>query len=164
MLEGKGRLPTVLLAAALAAALSASLAIAAETTREEYRAAVEPICKANTKANEKILKGVRGEVRKGELKPAARQFAAAGRALKKARRELAAVPQPASDQARLGKWLGFVEAEVELFEKAAQELKAGNKLAAERTAVLLTREANRANNEVLGFEFDYCHGEPSKFT
>lgn len=164
MPEAKGRLSAALIAAAFAAALSASLAIAAETTREEYRAAVEPICKANTKANEMILRGVRTKVRKGELKPAARQFAAAGRALKKTRRELAAVPQPGADQARLGKWLGFIKAEVELFEVTARELKAGNKPAAERTAILLTREADRANNQVVGFEFDYCHGEPSKFT
>jgi hypothetical protein len=164
MLERKDRLGVAFAAVALLVAISASLAIAAETTRDEYKAAVEPICKANTKANERILKGVRSEVKKGELKPAARQFAAAGRALKKTRGELAAVPRPVADKARLSKWLGYIKAEVGLFETTARELKAGNQIAAERTAVLLTREAEQANNEVVGFEFDYCHGEPSKFT
>jgi hypothetical protein len=164
MLGRKDRLGAAFTAVAALVAVSASLAIAAEISRDEYKAAVEPICKANTKANERILKGVRGEVRKGELKPAARQFAAAARALKKTRQELAAVPRPAADKARLSKWLGYIKAEVKLFEATARELKAGNKFAAERMAVLLTREAERANNEVVGFEFNYCHGEPSKFT
>jgi hypothetical protein len=51
----------------------ASLAFAAEVSRPEYKAAVEPICKANTKANERILKGVRSTGRSPILTVGSRQ-------------------------------------------------------------------------------------------
>jgi hypothetical protein len=54
---------SALVLAATALALLAPLAPGAEETRESCVAAVEPICKTNTKANEKILSGVRREVR-----------------------------------------------------------------------------------------------------
>ncbi len=60
------RLPLLGLAlvVALLAAVPAALAAEgeAEITRAEYIAKVEPICAANTKANSKILKGVKQQV------------------------------------------------------------------------------------------------------
>ena len=82
------------------------------TTREGYVAAVEPICKANTEASGKILKGVKGEVRAGKLKPAAAKFARAATALKKTWRQLSAVPKPTADTAKLSKWLGYVKTDM----------------------------------------------------
>ena len=155
----------VLVAIAVLGVLSAaSLALAAETTRAEYVAAVEPICKANTQANEKILKGVKAEVRKGQLKPASKQFAKAATALKKTLTQLQAVPQPAADQKTLAKWLGYVKTEATLFEKVGKKLKAGDKIGAEKMVVLLTHNAELANNTVLDFEFHYCRFNSSKFT
>ena len=58
-----------IVAVALCAALLvvAIPAIAAEeTSRAEYKAKVEPICKTNSEANEKILKGVRSKVQQGK--------------------------------------------------------------------------------------------------
>ena len=149
---------------ALTALLLAASAAAAEVTRESYREAVEPICKSNTKANERIFKGVRAEVRHNELRPAARQFAKAAAALKQALAQLRAVPQPSADRARLAKWLGFVKDEAGLFEQTAAKLRAGQKGPAERMVVLLTHTANLANNSVFAFEFEYCRFEPSRFT
>jgi hypothetical protein len=60
----------------------ASLAMAAELPRTEYKEQVEPICKANTEANEKILSGVREEVKQGKLKLAAAKFEQASSASK----------------------------------------------------------------------------------
>jgi hypothetical protein len=57
---------------------------AAEFTRTEYREAAEPICKVDTEANERILAGVRAEVRQGKLGPAAAKFARAASALGRA--------------------------------------------------------------------------------
>jgi hypothetical protein len=136
----------------------------AEVTPESYKEAVEPICKSNTEANERILKGVRGEVKAGKLKVAAGQFARAATALKKTHGELKAVPQPPADQAKLTKWLGYVETEATLFQKMATKLRAGDKNGAQAMVLRLTRNANKANNLVLGFEFRYCRFEPSKFT
>lgn len=155
----------LLTAAILALALSgASLAAAEEVTRDTYKAEVEPICKTNTEANEKILKGVRQMVKQGKLGPAGAKFTQAAKALKSAYAQLGAVPQPVADSAKLGKWLSYVKTEADLFESAATALKAGNKTKAQTFVVKLTHNANLANNQVLAFGFRYCKLEPSKFT
>ena len=151
------------MAAALALLVSVPFVLAAEQTRESYVAQVEPICKSNTKANEKILKGVKAEVKAGKLAPAALQISKAAKALKRTLTQLRAVPQPKSDKPKLTKWLGYIKTEVELFERTAKKLKSGDKAGAERMSVLLTHESNLANNAVLAFNFHYCHAEPSKF-
>jgi UDP-glucose 6-dehydrogenase len=144
--------------------VAAPLAQAEEVTRQGYKEAVEPICKANTQANERILKGVRREVKEGKLKAAGRQFGKAGAALKRTHAELRAVPQPPADATKLAKWLSLIGTEVTLFQKAATQLKAENKTAAQATVIRLEHNATQANNQVLGFEFHYCRFEPSKFT
>jgi hypothetical protein len=154
----------VLAIAALALLAAASLAQATEVTRASYTEAVEPICKLNTQANEKILKGVKAEVKANKLKPAAVQFTKAAAALAKSYTQLAAVPKPPADTAKLTKWLSYVKAETSLFQATAAKLKAGNKTAAEANVVRLTHTANLANDQVLGFEFEYCRFEPSRFT
>jgi hypothetical protein len=139
-------------------------AIVAEVSRDEYKEAVEPICMSNTKANERILAGVRKEVQTGKLKTAAAKFAKASTELKRTLKELEAVPQPAADAARLGKWFALVEEEAELFATAGKKLKSGDKAGAEHIVTKLTQNANKANLEVLPFGFRYCRLEPSKFT
>jgi hypothetical protein len=150
--------------AAVALLLAAQAAFAAEPTRESYTASVEPICKASTESSDRILKGVKGEVKAGKLKPAAAQFSKAATALKQTLNKLRAVPQPPADKAKLTKWLGYIKEEVQLFEQTAAKLKAGNKSGAQEMAVRLTYTVNKANNQVLAFEFNYCHADPSKFT
>jgi hypothetical protein len=144
--------------------LAAPLAVAAEVTRESYKEAVEPICKTNTEANEKILKGVRQKVQKGKLKAAGTQFEKAGKALHRAIVQLKAIPQPTADEAKLAKWLKYVGEEEKLFLKGAKQLKEGDKRGAQATVIRLNHNANQANNQVLAFEFKYCRFEPSKFT
>src|ERR1044072_4966487 len=99
---GLGIVAAPLCVALLLVALPAS---AAEVTREEYKADVEPICKTNTEANEKILKRERSKANQGKRKPAGRQFLRAATALKGTLRQLKAVPQPTSDETRLGAWV-----------------------------------------------------------
>ena len=154
------KLPVAIFLVVLLAALPA---FAAETTREEYVKAVEPICKANTEANEKILKGVRGKVKAGKLDAASKQFFAVARALKRTRGELLRVPQPPADAARLTKWLGYVKTEVQLFEAVGRKLANGESTAAQKMVVRLVSNARQANNQVLDFEFRYCRFQPSKF-
>jgi hypothetical protein len=156
-------LAAALLAAALLASLT-SLAFASEVTRGSYREAVEPICKANTEANERILGGVRAEVRAGKLKPAAIQFEKAAVELKKTIAQLKPVPRPAADQSRLSRWLGKVEQEGRLFELVASRLRKGEQTEAQRMTVKLTTNAGNANRIVIPFEFEYCRLEPARFT
>lgn len=156
-------LAVALCAAALSVPLTPA-AFAAEVTRASYREAVEPICKTDTQANERIFAGVKGEVRQGKLGPAAVKFTKAARALKSAIAQLQKVPAPAADSARLSKWLGKVSNEAGYFEAVARKLKAGDKAGAEHLVNKLTTEAAAANNVVIPFEFTYCRLEPSRFT
>jgi hypothetical protein len=154
-------------AALLAVAACAATALAvtsAGQTREGYVAQVEPICKTNTKANERILAGAEKKVKKGQLKVAAGQFTQASAAFGKAVKQIAAVPQPVADQAKLAKWLGYLEGETKLLSEIGKALKAGNKGKAQTLSVRLTHNGNLANNAVLGFEFNYCLIDSSRFS
>jgi hypothetical protein len=150
--------------AATALALLTSLASASEVSRDSYREAVEPICKADTQANERIFAGVKKEVRQGKLKPAAVKFSKAAVALKAAIAQIQKVPAPAADAARLSKWLGKVSNEAGYFEAVSKKLRAGDKAGAEHLVNKLTTDAGAANNVVIPFEFTYCRLEPSRFT
>jgi hypothetical protein len=154
----------VMAAVACAFAACVADAWAAEVSRSEYREAAEPICKVDTKANERILATVRQEVRQGALGSAAAKFMAASRALKKALGQLEALPRPAADEARLAKWFATVKAEAGYFEAVSRKLAAGQKRAAESFVTKLTVTAMKANDQVLPFEFTYCRLEPSRFT
>ena len=162
-MSGPRKIAVALCATAIFIPLS-SLAFAGEVTRAGYREAVEPICKADTQANERIFAGVKQEVRQGKLKPAAVKFAKAARALKSAIAQIKKVPAPAADAARLSKWLGKVSNEAGYFEAVSRKLRAGDKAGAEHLVNKLTTEAGAANNVVIPFEFTYCRLEPSRFT
>lgn len=153
----------VVLLVAVAALLAAVPSNAAEATRESYKEAVEPICKANTEANEKILKGVRSKVKSGNYPAAAKQFDGAAKALKRTRSQLLQVPKPVDDTAQLTKWLSYVKTEVSLFEAIAAKLRKDEATSAQKMVVRLVSNAKQANNQVLDFEFRYCRFQPSKF-
>jgi hypothetical protein len=144
--------------------LAAPFAEATTEERAAYKEKVEPICKTNVQANERILKGVKSKVKAGKLKSAATQFAKAADSTKTALAKLKAVPQPPEDQAKLTKWLKYIEEEEGYFRKIAAKLKAGDKNGATAMQIRLQSTATKANNTVLAFEFKYCHVEPSKFS
>jgi hypothetical protein len=152
------------MAAALLVAVLAPTALGAAITRAEYKASVEPICKTNSDANDRILKPVRKEVKNDKLKTAGARFIKASTALKKTHTQLLAVPQPDADEARLAKWLTYVKKEADLFKSAGKALKAQNKSKAQNFVNKLTSNANKANALVLAFNFRYCKFEPSKYT
>src|SRR5215467_5000107 len=111
--------PKTIIAGTLAAMLlSAPLTAGAEApTRDDYTARVEPICKTNTEANQRIFKGARAEVKAGELKKAAGHFTRATTAFGKAINQLAAVTPQAEDKAKIDKWLGYLKEEKDLLAK-----------------------------------------------
>jgi hypothetical protein len=153
---------SVLLALGVFAAVAA--VAVAETTRDAYVAAVEPICKTNSDANARILKGVRTMVKQGKLGPAATKFKKAGAALTKAEQQIAAVEQPSADAKTLSKWLGYLKAEASLLNKISKALSSGNKNKASTLVITLQHDANLANSTVIVFGFHYCKQTPSKYT
>jgi hypothetical protein len=140
--------------------VSAAIAVA-DTTRDDYVATVEPICKKNSDANSRILNGVHKLVRQGKLKAAGAKFLKAATALTATQKQLAAVPQPAADAAKLTKWLGYIKAEASLLKKAGLALKAEKKSKASNYIVTLDHDTNLANTTVALFHFHYCIGKPS---
>lgn len=155
------RLPVLGLAFVIALLVSAPVAFADE--RDEYVAKVEPICKSNTDANARILKGVKEQVKAGELVPAGKRFIRASGALGKSVTQIAAVPQPAADEAKLTKWIGYLKEEKSYLQKIGQALKAKNKFKAQKLAVELNKNNNKANNTVISFGFDECRIDSSRF-
>jgi hypothetical protein len=151
------------LAAIVALLVSVPVALAVEPTREEYVATVEPICKSNTEANSRILKGVKGQVTKGDLVPAGKRFIRASSALGKSVRQIAAVPQPSADAAKLGKWIGYLKSEKTFLQKIGKSLKEENKFQAQKYATELNSNNNKANNTVISFGFHECRIDSSRF-
>jgi hypothetical protein len=152
--------------ALVATAGLAALAFAAETeqTLETYVAKVEPICKTNTKANERILSGITKKIKQGELKYAAGKFAQASAAFGKAVKQIEAVPQPVADEAKLTKWLGYLDKERKLLGEISTALKAGKKGRVQTLSVLLNHNGEQANNTVVGLGFNYCLIKQSRFS
>ncbi len=158
---GISRLPVLGLALAVALLVAAPIALADE--RDEYVEKVEPICKANTDANSRILKGVKEQVKDGQLVPAGARFVRASGALGKSVTQIAAVPQPAADSAKLTKWIGYLKEEKAYLQKIGQALKAKNKFKAQKLAIELNKNNNNANNTVISFGFDECRIDSSRF-
>lgn len=158
-------LPRLALASfvALLAIAPAALAVEGEDPRGEYRERVEPICAANTRANSRILKGVKGQVQKGKLRPAGRRFIRASGALGKSVRQIARVPRPEADAAKLTKWIRYLRSEKTFLFLIGKALKSSNKFKAQKLAVKLNRNNNRANNTVISFGFRECRIDSSKF-
>lgn len=154
------------LGAVAAAAVSGPAIVAAEElspTRAEYVESLEPICKTNVLANRQIFKGAKAEVRAGELKKASRHFFRAATAFAKTIRQMEAAPRPSADEAKLTKWFGVLREVKILIQKIGRALSADQKHKAESYSVDLNRNSTLANNSVLGFGFDYCRIDPSRF-
>jgi len=154
------------LALVTALLVAVPVAMAAEETgidREEYVERVEPICKANTDANSRILKGVKEQVKGGALVPAGKRFVRASSALGTAVGKIAAVPQPAEDATKLTKWIGYLKHEKTFLQKIGAALKAKDKFHAQKLAVELNKNNNKANNTVISFGFKECRIDSSRF-
>jgi hypothetical protein len=142
----------------------AAVASGDSAERGTYKEQVEPICKTNKEASKRILTGVEKMVKNDQLKQAGQRFSKAAKALETAQKELAAVPQPPEDSAKLNKWLSGIKGEVSLMKTIAAKFKAGDISKGSSLAVKLTHNANAANNLVIAFQFKYCHIDPSKYS
>jgi hypothetical protein len=153
----------LVLAAAVALLVTVPVALAEELTTTEYVERVEPICKANTEANSRILKGVKEQVKQDKLVPAGKRFIRASSALGKTVEQIAKVPQPAEDAVKLTKWIGYLKQEKVFLQKIGSALKAKDKFHAQKLAVELNRNNNKANNTVISFPFKECRIDSSRF-
>jgi hypothetical protein len=136
-------------------------------SRTEYVEQVEPICQANTEANERILKHAAERARSKQrqvMTRAAGQFIRASEAFGKAVDKIAAVPRPPADEPRLLKWLKHLRIVRTDLRKIGGALKEGDKIRAAHERIRVERAANASNNAGFVFKFHYCYLEQSRFT
>jgi hypothetical protein len=154
---------TVAVATMVCAGAAAAVALA-DVTRADYVAQVEPICKQNSDANLRILKGAKARAKNGKTKAAAGQFFKAQAALAGTVTQLRAVPQPPDDVSILTSWLGYLDKETTYLGKIAKDLRKDQLNRAQGDALQLKRNADIANDTVINFGFTYCRINPAKFT
>lgn len=157
-------LATALVAAVALAALLGAPASAEAPTQQQYVQRAEPICKRNTLANQRLLRGVKGKIARNRLRPASRQFARASRAFLGAVRQISRLPRPVDDRATIATWIKQLRTQVVYLRGIAKALRAGNRYQSQRISVQLLRNANRANNTVLRFGFRWCKVRPGLAT
>jgi membrane-bound lytic murein transglycosylase B len=161
----KGTLRIALLIAAVTLLVAASArAEEGGPSREEYVSQVEPICQANTVANERILKGVKDKAKSGKLKAAGAQFFRASEAFGTTVQKIVAVPRPPADDERLLKWFKYLRIVKTNLRKVGKALDEGDKIKATHETIRVERSGNAANNVGFVFQFHYCRITPSRFT
>ena len=77
--------------------------------------------------------------------------------------QIAAVPQPGADAAKLTKWIGYLKSEKTFLQQIGKALKAKDKFHAQKLAVELNKQQQQANNTVISFPFKECRIDSSRF-
>jgi hypothetical protein len=129
---------------------------AADPEVDAYVDRVEPICKSNSNANSRILKGLNKDINKERLKLAGRKVARAAAAFSRALKQIKRVQKPAEEVRTLKKWLGYLDTQYRFLIKVSKALKAENENLASTYNVKLNRNMTLANNTVVTFGFRYC--------
>lgn len=163
----KGARTLAIWAAAVPLLIAAPAARAEEEpTRDQYREQVEPICQANTVANERILKNVTAKARSpqpAKMKQAGAQFVHAAAVFGQTVGKLAAVPRPPADDARLRRWFGQLQIVQAKLRALGLALKEGDRIKAAHEQIRVERASNASNNVSFVFEFHYCRLNRSRF-
>jgi hypothetical protein len=152
---------SALAAAVLFAAMSASAAEA--PTRGEYVDQLEAICKPDALATQRAMKGARADVKAERLKPAAAKFAKATSIFGGTVKQIAAVPRPPEDAAKLGKWFTYLNRQESYLQQITAQLRHENAIKAQRLTARFIHSGNLANNVVLAFGFNYCSFKFSRY-
>jgi hypothetical protein len=153
--EMKGPL-RIVVAIAVALLAVAPLANGEEQTRESYKATVEPLCKTNREANERIMSGARERVSENRLKPVGKQFIRLSESFGGLIKQLVPVPPPAADERRVSRWFDSMRLLKQRLRNVGKYYKAGEKIKATHESILAQRSGISANNTSIVFHFHYC--------
>lgn len=151
-------------ALAVAGALAAASSAGAETTRSEYIARLEQICKPDSEATQRAVRGTRADVRSERFRQAASKVAQAGRIFTSTVRSISTVPRPEADRTTLARWFDALKGESAALGRTAAALRAEDLARFQRVWADFIHEGNKANNVVVSFGFNYCAFKPSRFT
>lgn len=148
----------------VAVLLAAATAAAAEgPTREEYVTTLEAICKPDALATQRAMRGARADIRAERLAAAARKFAKATSIFGGTVKQIAAVPRPEADKARLAKWFTYLNRQEYYLRQITAQLRLDHAIEAQRLTARFIHNGNLANNVVLAFAFDYCSFKFSRY-
>ncbi len=162
-----GRRPAGLaIAAAMAVFLLVGGAVTAAAdapTRSEYVPRLEAICKPDAEATQRAMKGARTDIQQERFTTAAVKFGKAEKIFGSTIKQIAAVPRPPADAARLGQWFVYLKRQESYLGQITANLRAGRGIAAQRLISRFIHNGNLANHVVLAFGFDYCSFKFSRY-
>ncbi|HEY8083632.1 MAG TPA: hypothetical protein VIE64_08790 [Solirubrobacterales bacterium] len=154
---------SVATAIAVLVALAPAAHGAEEPTRESFVAQAEPICERSTRLVKGILEGAKEKVDDDRLPPAGRQFIRASAAFGSAIQQIAAIPRPPADDARLLKWLKFLRIVKTRVANIGKALREEDRIRAEHESIRAEQSGNATNNVGFVFEFRSCRLTRSQF-
>jgi hypothetical protein len=158
----RGLIAAVVLGMALLIA-AANAAAADAPTRDEYVAQLESVCRPNADATQKAMKGARADIKAEQLKVASGKFAKATAIFVDSLAAIEAAAPPAGDEAKLAKWIGYLQMQLSYLKQITTQLRADHAVPAQRLIARFIHNGNLANNTVLAFGFDYCSFKFSRF-
>jgi hypothetical protein len=143
--------------------LSSAVAPAAELSRPNYVDRLEKICKPGSKATQRAVHGVQADVRSEHLPSAAPKVARAKRIFAGTVSRISRVPRPAADRSTLARWFGALRRETGALGRTAAALRDDDVARFQRVWADFIHEANKANNVVVSFGFNYCNFKSTRF-
>lgn len=141
---------------ALLALASVPFAQGGEQTREGYKAQVEPLCRANRKANERIMAGARQRLNRNRLKPAGKQFIRLSGSFGVLIGRLSKVPPPTTDVHRIERWLEIMKLLKTRLRLVGKYYIEGLKIKGNHEGILAQRAGISANNTTIVLHFHDC--------
>ncbi len=151
-------LPLLLLLAAVPTASAA-----AELTRPAYVAQLEQICKPDSEATRRAVRGTKDDVRSERFRQAAAKVAKAQRIFAGTVGSISTVPRPAADRAILDRWFAALKRESAALGLTAAALRTEDIPRFQRVWADFIHEGNKANNVVVSFGFNHCAFKPTRF-
>jgi hypothetical protein len=144
--------------------LGASAGAAVGSDRAEYVNRLESICQPGVEATQRVVRGLRSDVKAERLAVAAGKLGSAARIFDGTVRKISAVPRPPADATHLTKWFGYLKLQESYLARAAAALRAEKIPRYQHNAVLFVHNGNLANDVVIAYGFNYCRFKFSRFS
>jgi hypothetical protein len=128
----------------------------AAQTRESYKTAIEPLCRTNREAAERIMEGAQRRIDKHEFTAVGKQFIRVSVSFGGLIPRIAAVPRPLGDEHRVDRWLEQMRLLRSRLRNTGKYYKAGEDIKAAHETALAQRSAIAANNISIVFKVRYC--------
>jgi hypothetical protein len=144
-------------------ALSGPAAAADTPTRPAYVAQLERICKPDSQATQRAVRGTRADVRFERFRRAAAKVAEARRIFIGTVRSISRVPRPVADRDTLARWFAALRREARALGRTTGSLRSEDVARFQRVWADFIHVGNKANNVVVSFGFNFCAFKPTRF-